>query len=317
MGNLDSIGEDATAMPTLSPTRTPTYNPTQKPQSKPPTFNPTHPPSRIPTKTPTISPTSNPTKSPTPLPTETPTKDPDTTRFVGNFDSTDKATYFYSSGTYEIASNPDPSDINQSSLAVRYKRNPSTQYDVIIYDSSSISSLDLIAFLNGNKKLCVDVLTSANQALTMQLEDSNLASPSNYPSGRHSRYTIDLQSSSTWQHYCFQFLDRPDTSVTLADKIVLLFGPNTFTNDAYYFDNLDSIGEDATAMPTLSPTRTPTYNPTHPPSRIPTKTPTISPTSNPTKSPTPLPTETPTKDPDTTRFVGNFDSTDQATYVYS
>jgi len=273
--NLDSFGEGITAAPTLAPTRSLTYNPTTKPPTKAPTLYPTHSPSHKPTNTPTISSTSNPTKRPTPLlisPTKTPTKTPTTApisnRFVGSFDSTDKATYDYSSSTYEIATNPDSSGINKSSLIVKYARNP-VQWDTIMYKILSISSSEVDEYINGNKIFCMDVLTSASQTALLQLEDSSVASPYNYPSGRHSRYTIDLQGSSTWQQYCFQFLDRPDSSTTIADKLVLLFAPDTFTNNVYYFDNLDSFGEGITAAPTLAPTGIPTSISTFPPTKAP------------------------------------------------
>merc|ERR1711966_643789 len=103
--------------------------------------------------------------------------------------------------------------------------------------------------------------------------------------------------------------------------IVLLFAPNTFSSDVYYFDNLDSISGVTTAMPSMIPTKSPTHNPTNPlssaPTNTPTNTPTLRPSSNPTISPSVFPTESPSIDPDTMRLVGNFDSTDEATYVYS
>merc|ERR1712232_1058153 len=112
-------------------------------------------------------------------------------------------------------------------------------------------------------------LTSASQTVLLQLEDSNLAGGFNYPLGRHSRYTIDVQSSSSWKQYCFEFQDIPDSSVDVADRIVLLFDPNAFANDEYYFDNFDSIGKDTTSFPTLAPAAIPTDNPTKKPTNAP------------------------------------------------
>jgi len=272
------IGTPSTSAP-VSPTKTPTISPTSNPPNEP-------------TSLPTKIPVSNPINVPVSFPTKLPTIDPDTTRFVGNFDSTDQATYVFSSGTYEIKTSPDPLEINQSSLAVRYVRNFSYRYDYITYEiSSSLSSLDLDAFINGNKKMCIDVLTSASQTLIgLQLEDSNRAGSFNYPSGRHSRYTIDVQSSSSWKQYCFQLLDRPDSSVDVADTMILFIDPNAFANNEYYFDNFDSIGVDATSVPTLALTEPPTSAPMLSPI---TSIPSLA--SKPTLNPTPSPTSSPTK----------------------
>jgi len=164
--------------------------------------------------TPALTSTKSPAHDVSAFPTSGPSIYPDTTRFVGNFDSTDQASYVYSSGIYEIATNLDRSNINQSDFSVRYLCNYSLQYDTIIYETSSISSFGLAEHINGNRKFCADVFSAASQRVILQLEDSNVASPTNYPSGRHSRYIVDLQSSSGWQHYCFQFHDRSDASIT-------------------------------------------------------------------------------------------------------
>ena len=226
--NLDAVEGSTTAMPTFMPAETPVVDP-----SNPPTCTPTN--------TPSLRPTLKSTLSPSEFPTGNPSAYSDATRFVGDFDSTDVASYIYSSGNYEIATNPDRSKVNRSPLSVRYLRSPSFQYDTIMHRTSFISSLDLEDHVDGTKMFCIDVLTSTNQRVILQLEDSALSSSNDYPTGRHSRCTINLQSSSSWQRYCFKYLDSPDTSTTFVDTLVLLFAPNTFTSDAYYFDNLDSI----------------------------------------------------------------------------
>jgi len=78
--------------------------------------------------------------------------------------------------------------------------------------------------------------------LLLQLEDSGLATPTNYPTGRHSRYQIFTSTQNQWERIEFPLLDRPDPSTSdgAVDTIVLLFAPNTFTGDVYHYDNLDS-----------------------------------------------------------------------------
>ncbi|WP_296620778.1 Ig-like domain-containing protein [Marivirga sp.] len=88
----------------------------------------------------------------------------------------------------------------------------------------------------------MDVYTNApiGTEIILQLETS-LATATNYPEGRHSRYVGTITENSNWQRIAFSLLDRPDggASPTIA-KMAILFNSNTFTGDTYYFDNLDS-----------------------------------------------------------------------------
>merc|ERR1711902_284878 len=65
----------------------------------------------------------------------------------------------------------------------------------------------------------------------------------------------------------------------IVDRMILLFSPNTYTNDLYYFDNLDSVvGALTTVAPTEAPTAYPSQWPTYSPIHNPTATPTTQPT---------------------------------------
>jgi len=123
-----------------------------------------------------------------------------------------------------------------------------------MYKTSAITDTDLILFTSGLKSFSIDVLVSVNTNILLQLEDSSLAS-GGYPSGRHSRYQVNVQGSSAWQRHRFEYLDSPDISTTSIDTMVLLFAPDSFTNNLYWFDNLE------THSPTENPTLTPTVNP--------------------------------------------------------
>jgi len=47
------------------------------------------------------------------------------------------------------------------------------------------------------------------------------------------------QDAPTWRRFYFEFSDQPDPMVTVADTLVLMFGPGTHGGGIYYFDNLD------------------------------------------------------------------------------
>jgi hypothetical protein len=87
------------------------------------------------------------------------------------------------------------------------------------------------------------VYTSApvGTEIILQLETST-ATSSNYPTGRHSRYVGKTTVRNQWQRIPFALLDKPDGGASNAGvtKMILLFASNTYTGDAYYFDNLDS-----------------------------------------------------------------------------
>lgn len=163
-----------------------------------------------------------------------------------NFDAPANITFSSCTGTLQEVSNPSPSGVNTSALSGKYTRNSNEQYDVLAYTVSIIS--DASVYKTGEKKFYVDLYTSApvGSELLLQLENSSMASPTNYPSGRHSRYTAHTTVQNQWERLDFDYLDAPDGSTpdTSIDNIILLFAPNTYTGDIYYFDNLDSYQTD-------------------------------------------------------------------------
>ena len=85
---------------------------------------------------------------------------------------------------------------------------------------------------------------SEDKEILLQLENS-ARTPHGYPVGRHSRFRAIYSSSSAnggngWQRLRFDFVDFPDTTETVVDKIVLLFEPGLLTSNIAYYDNLDS-----------------------------------------------------------------------------
>lgn len=164
-----------------------------------------------------------------------------------NFDDPPNVTFDLSTGTLVEVANPDPSGANTSDTSGAYTRNPAEQFDVLFYDVTVIN--DASQYATNQKKFKIDVLTAApiGSEILLQLEDSGSATSTNFPTGRHSRYQAFTTVRDQWERLTFTFLDPPDPSTPDAgiDDIVLLFAPNSFTGDVYYFDNFDSYVVDS------------------------------------------------------------------------
>lgn len=164
-----------------------------------------------------------------------------------NLDVNGYANLISTSGTYSVVSNPSLTGVNTSALSANYIRNSLEQYDIISYKTSGIK--DASNYSLKTKKFYIDVYTAApiGTQLILQLENSSVATSSNYPVGRHSRYIGTTTVQNQWQRIAFEILDIPDatTSNTGVDKIILLFASNSFTGDTYYYDNLNSYDANA------------------------------------------------------------------------
>ena len=141
--------------------------------------------------------------------------------------------------------NPYPDDINFSEKSATYIRNSSEQYDLITYDLND--SWTASGYVPGEKKFYIDVLTTApvGTKIQLQLEKSDAVTPSNFPTGRHSRFEAFTTTQDGWNRLEFEFLDKPDGTVfnSHVDRFVLLFAPNTFSDHTFIWDNLDSYVE--------------------------------------------------------------------------
>lgn len=169
-----------------------------------------------------------------------------------NFDEDGELSITNMDGVLTQVSNPDPSGLNPSAISGHYIRNGQVQYDVIAYRTTAIP--DGTEYVSGERGFVVDIYTTApvGSEILLQLENSTLALPSNYPTGRHSRYQAFTTVQGGWERIEIPYLDSPDvsTSGSSVDTIVLLFAPNTLTGDTWIFDNLDSyVLGDATALP--------------------------------------------------------------------
>ena len=162
-----------------------------------------------------------------------------------NFDQAANATFASSTGTLTQVANPAANAINSSANSGKYDRNAAEQYDVLVYNTNAIT--DASKYVIKDNKFSMDVYTAApiGTEIFIQLETST-ATPTNYPTGRHSRYVGKVTKNNQWERITFDLLDRPDPAAPNAGvtKMILLFASNTFTGNTYYFDNFDSYKVD-------------------------------------------------------------------------
>jgi len=156
-----------------------------------------------------------------------------------NFEDQRKGTYGFINGTFlPYNQNLLADAVNPSLVAAQYTRNPAELFDVIVIDAPM---QDLSDYISGAKQMSIDVWSPA-PGITVQitLENSIAAEPQNFPTGRHSIYLTQTTVANTWETLTFSFDQQPDPSIlnTNVDRLVLLFAPNTQTDDTYFFDNL-------------------------------------------------------------------------------
>ena len=171
-----------------------------------------------------------------------------------NFDDQPLANFSSTTGTLTETSNPSLDAVNGTALVGEYIRNSQEQYDLVVYNTDAIT--DASAFVNKTNKFYMDVYTNApvGTEIFIQLETAS-ATAINWPEGRHSRYVASVTDTNKWQRLEFELLDRPDPAASDTDvnTLILLFASNTFTGDAYYFDNLDSYKADTGTSQNIAP----------------------------------------------------------------
>ena len=148
---------------------------------------------------------------------------------------------FVHGGMTDRYENPDiNSSVNNSPLCAQYVRNPGEMWDVLVIVANGAIN-DVSEYVDGTKSMSVDVF-SPMPGLPVQitLEDSSLAGPTNYPTGRHSVYLGLTTKTNEWETINFIFDNQPDPSMSSSGltSVILLFNGGTFTSDTYYFDNL-------------------------------------------------------------------------------
>mmetsp|Transcript_34873 Transcript_34873/g.84368 ORF Transcript_34873/g.84368 Transcript_34873/m.84368 type:complete len:1013 (+) Transcript_34873:288-3326(+) len=161
-------------------------------------------------------------------------------------------------GQAEIITVDDSTDVTDTSVT----RNniPVLEYtrSLDLYDYFAVANLQLTTelldkYLTGMSKFFLTIQTTTSASCTLvyiQLEDSNLATPDNYPIGRHSRYQCLLEDTRDYQRVACDFVDQPDPSVQNVDRAVILIDPGLTRNDVYRFQSIESLS--ARCDPTVS-----------------------------------------------------------------
>ncbi|HSR67311.1 MAG TPA: family 16 glycosylhydrolase [Acidobacteriota bacterium] len=168
-----------------------------------------------------------------------------TPQFVfDDFESNRNVTYTFVEGSFDpSAPNPSPDSVNSSAVVAQYVREP-VPFDVIAMQTADLTDAGLL--VSGQEAFFLDVLTTApaGTLIFLQLEDSSLATPENFPAGRHSRYSANTGPGSGWQRLRFRLDARLDGNVadTQVDSIIILFDSGNSSSDTYYWDNFDLYG---------------------------------------------------------------------------
>ncbi len=165
---------------------------------------------------------------------------------LDNFEDQRNLTYTFHDGSFNPAeANPQIDNVNNSAIVAKYIRNSSIQWDVIATDTVAIS--DASAFVSGEKAFHLDVYSDApaGTEILVQLEDSSVATPTNYPNGRHSNYKAVTTEQHSWQQLRFRLADRIDgaTADTDINSIIVLLDPDSYNSNTYYLDNFDIYGD--------------------------------------------------------------------------
>ena len=145
-------------------------------------------------------------------------------------------------GVYDApVSNPDPGGVNTSNNAGQYTRNAGVQWDVLFFDTNAIAATDFEAETH---VFAMDVYTSApvGTPIIWQLEDGNLTTPGNFPTGRRSSYQGSVGAQNEWHTVRFKYNTVLDggTSPNNITQVALLFDGGNYTGDTFLIDNLRS-----------------------------------------------------------------------------
>jgi len=142
----------------------------------------------------------------------------------------DQASVVSSTGGYNIVNG-----------TIEYDRNIAELYDHIQLSTTSITDPEI--YVTEQSKFYMDLKSPTAAPCTrilIQLEDSSVALPDNFPVGRHSRYIAFLEGTGEWQRLEFDFYDKPELSVGQADRILVLLDSFVERADAYSIRNFDS-----------------------------------------------------------------------------
>ena len=156
--------------------------------------------------------------------------------------------YLVSSSPYVIGSSAPTGGTPPGPTSVIYERNSTELFDLVYYRANNTGVIGSASdFVSGSKKFYMHIWTDAPACtqILLQLDNLPLATPDNFPIGRHSRYISFTTKEQEWERIEFDFLDLLDEQLA-ADQInalALFFDPGSTNSYTYYFDFLD-ITED-------------------------------------------------------------------------
>ena len=176
-------------------------------------------------------------------------KDLSTETVLEDFNGTSNMTLTSSNGDYDTSSTPG---------VLTYTRDGASQWDVIAYNTSAIP--DVAPYVLGDKKFEIEFnntdATLVGKEIVIQLENSSVATPTNFPGGRHSKYAANIEHANGSQVLLFTMVDRLDTATsdTSVDSFLVLIDPDSFDSDVYVLDNINILGEGSTPPSNNAPT---------------------------------------------------------------
>ena len=120
----------------------------------------------------------------------------------------------------------------------RYTRS-TNQFDVLVVHPRGAALADVTPFRSNAQRMTMRVFSPAPGILfQITLQDSTVASATNYPAGRNSEYTAATTATNDWETLTFSFLSAPSTTPSIGlNEIVLLIAPNTLVRRRVYLDD--------------------------------------------------------------------------------
>ncbi|VUD42322.1 Beta-glucanase [Thalassocella blandensis] len=134
---------------------------------------------------------------------------------------------------------------------LHYTRKADAQWDLIVGNTKAIP--DVAPMLSGEKAFVMKLKNTnpdlIGKPILIQLEDSTVSTPNNYPRGRHSKFEAHIQHADGWQTLRFRLADRKDalTRDTSINSIVILIDPGEKAGDTYIIDSIAVLGDGARA----------------------------------------------------------------------
>jgi hypothetical protein len=160
-----------------------------------------------------------------------------------DFEGTTSVNYdIKGAGHIKLTKNPAPNDINNSGNCAMYTRSHK-EYDNIKIDfKGKLADVDKYASYEPNPpKFKMKLYTKAPVGSVIELQLVRKGSANPYPENIYGQFIAHTKKSGEWEEVVFDFLEKPKGSQITGndvDEMVLLFTPNTFGRDKFYFDEL-------------------------------------------------------------------------------